>query len=97
MIFLFSLVAITSFLLLFPLEAKAFVILPTLILIPIAKIIALIVGGFTIPTLGLSAFVSKITGKSYVKGIVVGVGILLIVSIILVLILKMLNPSRPLI
>ncbi len=74
---------------------NALIFLPAIILIPIAKIVAIVVGGFAIPALGTSVIWSKLFGKSTKKAIVVAAILLIIIAIVLFVSLRMLNPDRP--
>ncbi len=91
---LYSLLTI-SYLLLYPQRAHAIIFLPAIILIPIAKIIAVVIGGFSIPSLGLGALITKLFGKSLKKTLVIIFLILLVIGIFLSLLLKLHNPDRP--
>ncbi len=77
-------------------EAKAIIIIPAIILIPIVKLVAIIISGFSLPVIGVTAYFHKISNKSVVKGIFIGVGILVIIAVLTAIILKLINPSRPL-
>lgn len=77
-------------------QAQAIIVLPAIVLIPIAKIVALIIGGFAFPALGIGALWSRLSGKSLGKAISVVIAILVILSIILIIFLKLHNPDRPL-
>jgi hypothetical protein len=76
--------------------AHAIVFLPALLLIPIAKIIAVVIAGISFPILGISALSSKLFGKSFKKMLGIGLIILILTAILLVLVLKIQNPARPL-
>ena len=82
--------------LIFPHEAKAIIILPAVILIPIAKIVALIMGGFSIPAITAGTLWSKLFKKSLKRTLLVILLILLTLAGVLVIILKIQNPDRPL-
>lgn len=94
---------VLSILLFFPLlflfasDAHAIVVIPALILIPIAKILAVIVGSFALPVVGIGALVGKIKGNSVAKGIVLGIIALLLLAVIVGIVLVIQNPERPLI
>lgn len=93
---LFS-VLIISFLFVFSARsAHAIVFLPAIVLIPIAKIVALIIGSFSLPALGVGAVWSKLFRKSFRRAISVILIILIILAIMIVIFLKLHNPDRPL-
>lgn len=77
-------------------QAHAIIFLPAIILIPIAKIVAIIIGGFSFPTLGIGALWSKLFGKSLKKTIIILTSLLLLIAVALVIIFKIHNPYRPL-
>lgn len=90
-------VFLSMFFMVFVDRVDAIIFLPAIILIPIAKIIAVLIGGFSLPVLGASAFVNKITGKSAAKGVLYGIIILLVLGVVAAVVLKLINPNRPLI
>jgi len=77
-------------------KAHAIIFLPAIILLPIIKIIALIIGGFSIPALGIGALSGKLFHASPKKSIPIIIGVLIILAIILAIFLKLENPERPL-
>lgn len=77
-------------------KAEAIVFLPALILIPIAKIVVLLIGGFSLPALGVGVLWSKLCKKSIKQTLLVILAIFLILTVVLIIILKIENPSRPL-
>lgn len=77
-------------------QVDAIIFLPAIILIPIVKIIAVIIGGFSLPVVAGSAFLNKVKGKSLATGLIQGIVILLLGALILAIILKLVNPDRPL-
>ncbi len=81
----------------FPSDAHAIIFLPALILIPIAKIVAVIIGGLSLPVLGIGGLLGKITKGSAKRGIFIGIGILVVIAIMLLLLLKLFNPQHPLV
>ncbi len=85
-----------SGLLFFPKPAHAIIFLPALILIPIAKLVALIIGGLSIPALSLGALWSRLTQKSLKRTSIVIVGALVVLAILVAIVLKIENPDRPL-
>lgn len=88
---------VCTFFLVFVEKVDAIIFIPAIILIPIAKIIAVLIGGFSLPILGASAFVNKITGKSAAKGVLYGIIILVVIGVVAAVVLKLVNPGRPLI
>lgn len=82
-------------LLFYPPKAHAIIFLPAIILIPIAKIIAFVIGGFSIPSLGIGALITKLFGKSLKKTLAFILLFLIVVGILLAIILKLHNPDRP--
>ena len=80
----------------FPPEAHAIIFLPVVVLIPIAKIVALIIGGFTIPALGIGALGSKLFKKSLKRTVSIVIFICLLLAVILAIVFKIHNPERPL-
>lgn len=77
-------------------KAHAIIFLPAIILLPIIKIIALIIGGFSIPALGIGALSGKLFHASPKKSIPIVIGVLIILAVILAIFLKLENPERPL-
>ncbi len=73
----------------------AFIIIPALILIPIAHIVAAIIGGFSLPAMGLGLLWSKLTEKSLPKGIAFGMSFIIIAAVVIAIVLKVLSPERP--
>lgn len=82
-------------LLFYPPKAHAIIFLPAIILIPIAKIIAFVIGGFSIPSLGLGALITKLFGKSLKKTLLIIFLLLITTGILLAIFLKLHNPDRP--
>lgn len=76
-------------------KAHAIIFLPALILIPIAKILAIVIAGFAFPALGLGAIWSNLFEKSYKRTfLVIGVLFILLITILAIFI-KLQNPERP--
>ena len=92
LVFSMLLILVTLF---YPPKTQAIIFLPAIILIPIAKIIAFVIGGFSIPSLGLGALITKLFRKSLKKTLLVIFVFLIIVSILLAIFLKLHNPDRP--
>ncbi len=79
-----------------PQRAHAIIFLPALLLIPIAKIVAIIIGGLSLPALGVGALWSNLFKKSLKRTIWTIAIILLITALLLIVMLKLHNPDRPL-
>ncbi len=79
----------------FPSSAHALVMLPPLLLIPIVKLVAIFMGGISIPAMGLGTLWSKLTGASKSKVYGVILCLLILMAIILIICLKLFNPYRP--
>lgn len=78
----------------FPPEAHAIVVLPAVILIPLVKLIAIVVGAFSVPVTSLGLILGKLT-KNYPRMLIVSFLILCIIAIITTLILRKLYPLNP--
>lgn len=76
--------------------AHAIIFLPAIVLIPIAKIVAIIMGGFSLPALGVGALWSKLFGKSLRRTITIIITLLVILGLVFAIFLKIHNPERPL-
>jgi hypothetical protein len=76
-------------------EAHAIIVIIPAILIPIVSIVVWIITAVTTPVLALSIIYFKIKKKSPFLGILFGVGLLLLLGAIITVILKLLNPERP--
>lgn len=76
--------------------AHAIIFLPAIVLIPIAKIVVLIIGGFSLPALGVGALWSKLFGKSLGRIIAVIIIALIVLGLVFAILLKIHNPDRPL-
>src|SRR5258705_13668512 len=77
-------------------DVHAIIFLPALILIPIAKIVAVIIGGLSLPVLSVSGFWGKVTKRSAKRGVFLGIAVLVVISLLLFFVLKFLNPQHPL-
>lgn len=77
-------------------ESKAIIIIPAVILIPIVKLVAIIISGFTIPIFGITTYFHKLSNKPIIRGIYVSIAILLALATLIAIVLKLMNPSRPL-
>ncbi len=76
--------------------AHAIIFLPALILIPIAKIIAVLIGGFSLPALGTGLITGKLFKKSVKKTLGIVAISLVLFGAFLFFLLRFLNPDRPL-
>lgn len=77
--------------------AQAIVIVPALILIPVAKVIAIVMGGLAFPALSLGVLWSKLFNTSF-KKIIMWIGLVLfLTALALAVYLKVSNPARPMI
>jgi len=93
---LYTLVLSTALIFVTPRNAHAIVVIPALILIPIAKIIAVFIAGLSFPAAFMGAISAKLSGKPWLKGVVIAIVVLLVVALIVGVTLKIVNPSRPL-
>jgi hypothetical protein len=75
--------------------AEAIVILPAIILIPIAKLVASLIGALSLPTLTAGVLGQKLFGIPVKKVIFISVSILLIIGCVAAVLLKMENANRP--
>lgn len=96
MALIISFILVLSVLLVAAPSAHAIIFLPALILIPIAKIVALIIGGFSVPALGIGTIWGKMAGKPVLRIVIAIVVVLVLVGIVLAIALKIHNPDRPL-
>ena len=75
-------------------QVHAIVFLPALLLIPLAKLIAVIVSAFSIPAASIGVFIAKITkNRRLAWGI--AIAILLVITVSATFILKWKNPDNP--
>ena len=88
--------AVLSLLLYTALPASAIIFIPALVLIPIAKIIAVVIGGLSFPALGVSTLWSKSKHSSFKKAVFYCGIFLAILALTLAILLKFANPDRPL-
>lgn len=73
----------------------AIILIPALILIPIAKIIAVIIAGFSLPVLAIGTLWAKLMHKPLIKMIVISFIILCLLALLFGVSLKIINPTRP--
>ena len=80
----------------FPIPVHAIVVLPAVILIPIVKIVAALIGGVSVPALGLAHVWSKLFNTR----LSVAVSVVLLMTVIIAIgvgfFLKISTPERPL-
>ena len=80
----------------FPKSAHAIIFLPALVLIPVAKIVAILIVGFSLPATGLGILWSKLSKKPILKTTIIALSMLLYLALFIGLLLKLINPDRPL-
>lgn len=76
-------------------KAHAIVILPAVVLIPIIKIVAMVIGGLSLPAVGMSALWSKLFGKPLTQTIAWMLVVLLVLGILLTVYLRYYLPNHP--
>ena len=76
-------------------DAKAIIVITPVVLIPIVKIVALVIGTLATPVISLSTFYLKLKKKSVLLGFAVGILILIILGVMITLGFKLINPQRP--
>lgn len=74
--------------------ANAIVILPALVLIPIAKLVAVVVAAFALPATSLGVYISSVT-KNRRLGILLPVVILLVVGLVSFVAFLYFKPDNP--
>lgn len=80
-----------------PQPAHAIIFLPAIILIPIAQLVAFLLGGLTLPAV-LTGFIwSKLFKKSWKRGVLYSLFFLIILGLAAAIILKVITPERPII
>lgn len=90
------LLSIVAGILLIPQPAHAIIFLPAIILIPIAQLVAFLIGSLTLPAV-LTGFIwSKLFKKSWKRGVLYSLAFLVIIAVTAAIVLKILNPDRPL-
>lgn len=85
-----------SFFLFNPRNSEAIILMPAVILIPIAKLIALFITGFILPVTGIGVIYSKYTHKPVVKILIIFLSIMIVLALIAGVILKIVQPHRSL-
>jgi hypothetical protein len=94
--YLFFIVAGFFIFFILPSQSYAIVFLPAIILIPIAKLVAIVIGSFSLPALGLGVVYTKLFGTPMRKVITIIILLLLVSAVGYGIYLKMENPIRPL-
>lgn len=95
MIFATVAILFSIFLLLFAQPAHAIIVIVPTVLIPVVNIVVIIIGVLTAPIVGLTTLYFKMKSKSLVRGVVFGVIIIVVISLLAVFLLKIINPERP--
>ena len=83
------------FSLIYSYNANAIIFIPAVILIPIAKILAVLAAGFSAPTILTGAIVGKAAKRPVMQTVLIAVGLLILILILVGLFLKLSNPERP--
>lgn len=78
-------------------NVHAIVLLPSVVLIPIIKIVAMVIGGLSLPAVGMSALWSRVFGKPLTQTIAWMLLVLLILGVLLTLWLRFYLPDHPII
>lgn len=78
----------------FPPQVHAIVILPAIMLIPLVKLVALVIGAFSIPVGSAGILLAKITKKNKLVFIISFILILLI-SVLAAIVLRLTHPQNP--
>jgi hypothetical protein len=76
-------------------DAHAFVFLPALILIPIAKVVGIVIAGASIPAVSIGALYSFLFKKSFSRAIISSICIVIVIALVAAVILRFSNPDRP--
>lgn len=76
-------------------KVEAIVILPALLLIPIAKIVAIVIGILSVPSLTLGVITSKLFKHSVKRTIGIVLLVLVVLALVVAVALKLENPMRP--
>jgi hypothetical protein len=92
---IFAVICLIIVCLTYPPETQAIIFLPALILIPIAKVVAVVIAGLSFPVLGVGSLIGMLKGSSK-KGVFVSIVFLITLTFLLFLILKVANPEHPL-
>jgi hypothetical protein len=78
-----------------PRSAEAIIFLPAIVLIPIANILVVLIGGLTAPFAAIAAIFSKIFHIPLKKALAITLIVLFLVALSVVIFLKLQNPDRP--
>src|SRR5258708_37513347 len=76
--------------------AHAIIFLPAIVLIPIAKIVAVVIGGMSFSALGLGVIWNKLFWKSLKSTIVVVIILFVLFALLLSIVFKVTSPLWPL-
>ncbi len=87
-------ILILVFLFIFPTKTHAIVVLPGIILVPLVKLIAVIVGAFSVPLTSMGFLIGKIT-KKYKSMFIISLLLILLIGVFAAIILKILYPNNP--
>jgi len=87
-------VIISLYLFVYPPKVHAIVILPAIILVPLVKIIALVVGVFSVPVASGGAILAKIT-KNYKLVILASCILLVLIGVATAIVLRVTHPANP--
>ena len=90
-----TLIFILAGILVRPVPVHAIIFLPAILIIPIAQLVAFLLGSFTLPVVITSFIWSKLFKKSWKRGLLYSVIFLVALGITAVVFLKILNPDRP--
>lgn len=92
--FIITLLVLTTVVLIFPPKAQAIIILPAVILIPIAQMVAVIVAALGIPVASIGIFI-KTVSKNNKLAIKISLITMIAIIILSLLILKIKYPNNP--
>jgi len=81
--------------LLYPPKAHAIIFLPAVILIPIAKIVAVIFGIAILPALTISSLFARFKKLSFGKAVLLILTVITVIILMVAIALKIANPDRP--
>jgi hypothetical protein len=95
MLLILLLVVFASVSLLNPPASQAIVFLPAVILIPITKIVAVIMGGASLPSLLASLIWGKRQQRSWLLILGLTLLLVLIIGLVAAVVIWLLNPERP--
>ena len=75
-------------------SAHAIIVLPALILIPLAKLVAVVVSALSLPVASIGIFISKIT-KKHKPAIIFSIAAIILIAAITAIVLRLKNPNNP--